>query len=236
MPRDYYKAVDDHDYVPMDADKELSMGFIRKVYGILAAQLTFTTAFCAWATLSEAVQQFMLENFALFICSCVLAIVICFALSCCPQNGRIVPRNYILLGLFTLCESYMVGALCAMTDPTIVLTAAVLTVGVTVALTLYACFTKTDFTVLGGMTWILCMVMLMFGIMLFFMHSSLLNTIYCVLGVLLYGLFLIIDTQLIVGGQKTYRLGYDDYILGAMMLYIDIIGMFVYILRLLRGE
>ena len=47
-----------------------------------------------------------------------------------------------------------------------------------------------------------------------------------------YGYYLIYDTQLIMGG-KTHSLSLDDYILGAMMIYLDIIIMFLEILKLL---
>ena len=58
------------------------------------------------------------------------------------------------------------------------------------------------------------------------------------MGVVLYGLFLIIDTMMIIKGDSMTGkgVGIDDYIIGAMMLYIDIIMMFVYILRLLGDK
>jgi hypothetical protein len=38
---------------------------------------------------------------------------------------------------------------------------------------------------------------------------------------------------LIVGGKK-HELSYDDYIIGALMLYVDIIGLFLELLELLN--
>jgi len=57
----------------------------------------------------------------------------------------------------------------------------------------------------------------------------------CALGVLLFGMYLVIDTQLIIG-QGRHSLGIDDYVLGALILYIDIIMIFVYLLQLLGGR
>ena len=51
----------------------------------------------------------------------------------------------------------------------------------------------------------------------------------CALGVLLFGLYLIFDTQLILGKGR-YSLSIDDYILGALVLYVDIIMIFIYLL------
>ena len=58
--------------------------------------------------------------------------------------------------------------------------------------------------------------------------------IYCLLGVILFSFYLIFDTQLILGGEGKYAsIGNDDYILAAMILYLDIINIFIYILQLL---
>ena len=46
-------------------------------------------------------------------------------------------------------------------------------------------------------------------------------------GIMIYGFYVIIDLHMIVN-----RLDLDDYIIGAITLYIDLITMFVYILML----
>jgi protein lifeguard len=48
----------------------------------------------------------------------------------------------------------------------------------------------------------------------------------------LYAFYLIVDTQLIMGGRRN-ELTLDNYILGAMLLYIDIIQLFLNLLRIL---
>lgn len=67
-----------------------------------------------------------------------------------------MPNNYIALSLFTFCMSVIVAAICGSVynfyqenGGFIVMAAALLTFGVTIALTLYACTTKTDFTMMG---------------------------------------------------------------------------------------
>ena len=47
-------------------------------------------------------------------------------------------------------------------------------------------------------------------------------------------MYLIIDTQLIMGGRNK-ELTLDNYVLGAVMLYIDIVQLFLQLLRIL-GE
>lgn len=48
----------------------------------------------------------------------------------------------------------------------------------------------------------------------------------------MYSAYLVIDTKLILGRGK-HNLSLDNYVLGAMMLYLDIIGLFLEILRVI---
>jgi FtsH-binding integral membrane protein len=50
----------------------------------------------------------------------------------------------------------------------------------------------------------------------------------------IYMIYILVDTQLIIGG-KNKRLSLDNYIMGTIILYTDIIGLFLKILDLL-GE
>jgi len=75
-----------------------------------------------------------------------------------------------------------------------------------------------------------------FIISLFMFPGHFLYVIYNVLGVLLYSLFLIIDTMMICNNgcgmskHKSMAMSMDDYVIGALMLYLDIVMLFVYIL------
>ena len=53
------------------------------------------------------------------------------------------------------------------------------------------------------------------------------------LTIFVFGFYLIYDTQLIVG-DKERGLSVDDYIIGALSLYIDIIRIFLEILKILN--
>lgn len=48
----------------------------------------------------------------------------------------------------------------------------------------------------------------------------------------IYSLYILIDTQLILGG-KNKELTYDNYILGSAILYADIISLFLKLLQIL---
>ena len=227
-----------------EKDYEDRRGFVKKVYGILATQLTITFGWTGIVVSSTDLTTSMRTDAAygaLIGCS-VLAMVIQCALLCCMKVARKSPTNYILLFGFTACWTFIVGAISAQYDPNTVLTAALLTALITVTLSVYACFTKTDFTAVCGP--FLC-----FGLMIICTMSIIMSIIcwstfsypdwwipfaagFCAI---LYGMFLLYDTQLIVGGHK-YELSLDDYIVGALILYIDIIMLFIELLRFMGGR
>merc|ERR1712070_864328 len=79
----------------------------------------------------------------------------------CGYDER-VPINYVLLAVFTLCVSWLVGMACAKYDAATVIEAAFLTAAVCGGLIVYAMTTKNDFTFCGPVLYILAMLMLTF--------------------------------------------------------------------------
>ena len=211
----------------------LRMGFIRKVYGILSLQLLMTTLFVGFA-FEPIFNLFLYNNIGLFYVAMMMNIAILLSMVCVPSLLRTVPTNYILLFVWTFCEGYMVATVAAFNPPEIVLTAAGLTALVSVALTVYAFTTKTDFTFLGGFLFVMTFIMLFWGI-LTLIFGFFFYTVYCVLGVMLFSIYLIFDTQLILG-KFGLQYSIDDYILASINIYIDIIQLFLYILQLLRRD
>lgn len=84
--------------------------------------------------------------------------------------------------------------------------ALVMTVGMTLALTIYAFTTKEDFTFFLAFMWIIGFALLFFAIFLIFTDNPILHIVYCILAIIFYSVYLIIDTQLIIGGKVYYHL------------------------------
>ena len=213
-----------------DVEKMMCRGFIRKVYGIISFQLIITVSICG-LTFFDDVKTFFVNYKAIFWVCLALNIAIIIPLVCFKSIARKVPVNYILLTLWTICESYMIAFVCTKYDPSVVLTAAAWTCAVTIAVSIYACTTKVDFTFLGAFLFASICLMLCFAIVLIFVNIRALHVIYCVLGVLVYSIYLIYDTQLVMG---KFGIEYvmEDYIIAALMIYIDIIQIFLYILQM----
>ena len=207
----------------------LRLGFIRKVYGILSFQLILTVIMCG-LTFINPVRKFYQSNITIFWICLVLSIFIIIPLICCRNIARKTPTNYILLTIWTICEGYMVATCCSFYSPEIVITAASLTCAITISLTVYACTTKTDFTFMGGLLFVSSCVLIFLGLFSF-IFGNFFRTLYCVLGVFLFSLYLIFDTQLVMGKfGSEYMI--DDYIIASIMIYIDIIQIFMYLLEL----
>lgn len=162
------------------------------------------------------------------------------ALICCRGLSRSVPTNYILLGIFTMCEAYLVGFIAAHYEPQIVLAAAFSTAGVTAAISVYAFTTKSDFTVCGPVFLVIGFTLCMTTLFIFIFGITtgqyrVAHMIICGIAVVLFSFYLLFDTQLIMGGKR-YEIEIDDYILGAIILYTDIITIFLYLLRIFGGK
>ena len=215
-----------------DCEVEDRLNFVRKVYGILTTQLLLTTLWAALVWNNSSLKNFVYDEYWLVWVFLGLAIGVEMTLICYRRVARKVPLNYFLLGVFTFAEAWIVGFICMFYDFEAIMTALLLTVGLTASLQAYAIFTKTDFTIMSGLLWIavgILMLTIVLG-MIFSENSAAFYVITCLV-LLVMGVFLIYDTQLITG-QGKYAMSIDDYILAALVLYIDIVTIFVELLSL----
>lgn len=220
-----------------DMPSHVRSGFIQKVYGILSAQLIVTAAVAAPFVLSHSVKAWVRQHPPFIMCVAVLNMLMMCVLVCpcgCEKNLRRFPQNFLLLFGFTMTEGVLVGVVCSAYTMTSVFYAVSATGFLVLGLSLFAVTTKSDFTGMGGYLFAGCLVMMLFGFLMMFVHVPFMKTLYCCFGVLLFSFYLIFDTQMIMG-NKGLCIGIDDYIFAALQLYIDIIQLFLYILQLL-GE
>ena len=211
-------------------------GFIIKTYGILLSQLAITIIFICLSFVPAINEYIKSKDFAsgtffitfiiLFLC---ITIFVCIMFSFFRDTARKVPINYILLLAFTLSMSFYCLIFCAFFDPEDVVAAGILTFAATVGLTVYAIRTKTDFLFLGGL--LFCFSFLMVFTIAFYFWIRV-TVFWLALGVLVYSLYLIYDTQLIIGNVGV-QYSIDDYCFAALNLYIDIIYLFLKILQLI---
>ncbi|XP_034241369.1 protein lifeguard 1 isoform X2 [Thrips palmi] len=218
------------------SDQSIRRGFIRKVYSILMAQLVVTTSIIAIFTYHEPTKTYVRQNKAVFWSSfgVMFACLICMA--CCTSVRRKAPMNFIFLGIFTLAESFMLGCAASSFRSEEVVMAAGFTAVVCFALTIFALQTKWDFTVLGGALFAGVIILLIFGIVVAFIPGKAATIAYASCGALLFSVYLIYDTQMMMGGKHKYSISPEEYIFAALNLYLDIINIFIYILSIIGAS
>ncbi|XP_045209479.2 protein lifeguard 1-like isoform X1 [Mercenaria mercenaria] len=214
------------------SDKEIRLGFIRKVYGILLMQIVVTIAIMSIFMYVPAAKEYSYANPWLMIVAMVLTFVLLIALACCPNVRRSFPTNFILLGLFTGLEAFMLGVVSSHYDTEAVLIAVGITAVVSLALTIFAFQTKWDFTMMGGMLFVFLIVLFCFGLLCAIIQSQFANLAYASLGALLFSAYLVFDTQMMMGGKHKYSISPEEYIFAALNLYLDIINLFLFILSI----
>ena len=96
--------------------------------------------------------------------------------------------------------------------------------------------TKWDFTACGGILFVCVIVLFLFGILAICMQNKVVNLIYASLGALIFSVYLVFDTQLMLGGKHKYSISPEEYIFAALNLYLDIINIFLYILAIVGGS
>ena len=214
---------------------QIRKGFIRKVFGIVSIQLFATFSFILLCH-TKTVKSFITHNqdlsIAIFVGSIVCFIICSCILTLSRRIARMVPQNYILLFLVTLSESILCSAVALTCSFEIVCASIVLTIAASIGIILFTLKTKQDLSWCGMALFVLVSQLIFFGLLNLFIRSQFLHMLYCFGATALVGMYLVYDVQLI-SGKFGREYSIDDYIFAAMELYIDIIRLFLEILRIL---
>lgn len=165
------------------------------------------------------------ENYTALIIGEFVILMATFFLS------KVTILNFVLLFSFTFITgmtlSPIMSALLLMpAGVSIIIQASVLTLSSVLGLTLFAFSTSKNFLGAQGM---------MFYILLFFtvlvglniyLQSTFLDTLYSFIGVLIFSIYLVIDTQRLIYDER------EDAVSAAIMIYLDILNLFINILKI----
>ena len=169
------------------------MQFVRKVYSILTVQLLATVALSSISFFSASYKSWIQSNQWMMWVSLFGAIGFMLLTF---WKRKSYPMNLAFLACFTGLEAYAISVITSFYDSRIVLEALIFTFGIFVALTLFACQTKYDFTswmpYLFGALWVL----ILFGFMAaFFPYSSGVELGYGIVAALIFSAYILVDTQ-----------------------------------------
>lgn len=72
--------------------------------------------------------------------------------------------------------------------------------------------------------------------MAIFVKGKVITLVYASLGALIFSIYLVYDTQLMMGGKHKYSISPEEYIFAALNLYLDIINIFLFILTIIGAS
>ena len=220
---------EDNKFSEEEIAKLIRSGFICKVYGIITYQIIITTIVIMLSLYYPSFKSFLQTDYIIY-CLCWLISIICVLIPFVSPGVYIeVPSNYITLTIFTLSYSYLVASKTCVYTPNSVITALILTFLTVVCLTIYAWKTDKDFTIMDGTLFTALVILIFSPIIYIFFPIPLFNLLLSFGGVIFICIYLIYDTQLLLGGHRM-KFSEDDYILASIVIYVDIIILFLKLL------
>jgi modulator of FtsH protease len=118
----------------------------------------------------------------------------------------------------------------SLVNPASIIQAGVLTVGIFGGLTAYVFISRRDFSFLRGMVVTGLIVVILAGLLNIFIGSSALGFAVSAAALLLFSGFVLYDTSNIIRRYPT-----NEYVAGALSLYLDAFNIFLALLRLLNA-
>ncbi|CAL1270432.1 unnamed protein product [Larinioides sclopetarius] len=214
------------------SEKSIRHAFIRKVYSILMVQLAITTGFICLFIYEPKVKLYSMQHPEMFWIAFIMTIILLIILACCESVRRRFPANFICLFLFTFFEAFLLGSAASRYDTEAVMIAVAICTVVCLGLTIFAFQTKIDFTVCSGFLMVAVLILVCFGFVAIFFPGRIIQLIYASLGAVIFSMYLVFDTQLMMGGKHKYSLSPEEYIFAALNIYLDVINIFMSILQI----
>lgn len=224
-----------HETKVATCSEAVRLGFLRKVYGILSVQLLVTVVVCGLFMVVPPLRTLAINGSGvIFFISMIGTFVTLMGMY---SNMDVYPRNLMLLGAFTVFESLLLAAVCVAYSEAglgqLIVEALAITLAVFSGITLYCFVSKRDFSFMYGFLYAALLGLIGASLVnLVFSFWSSTNHVMDMLiswgGASLFSLFILADTSMIM-----HRLSPDDYIIAAITLYLDLVNLFLYILRIL---
>lgn len=197
--------------------------FVSKVYTILGISLLLC---CAGAYFGLSMPT------SLYLPIIILEFVFLIA---CMLLQRSFPINILLLALFTstsgltlgpVLNSYVAQGMGDVIPMATGITA--LTFG---GLSMYVHLSKKDFSFLSGFLFIGLIGLILVSLASFLFHFPVSTTLYSAVGILIFSGYILVDTS-----NLLHRYRDEEYVAATIALYLDLINLFLFILRLLADR
>ena len=219
--------------------RKYQLDFIKKVYSIFTVQILSTIVITYIIMNNPSLSSLLQINFKIVtLFSAVSSIVAALALVLSPRCRYSSPLNFILLGLFSIFQSVTVGTFSTLFNPRTVCLGSMHTLSALLAITLYAFQPnpKYDLTASGNILLAALATLTTGTILNVFFRMPMVDNLLSGLMAVVYAGYIAHDTQMIVGGKSKRQYSTDDYILAALNMYQDAIGLYIQMMKLLRRD
>ncbi len=204
---------------------------VRRTYGLVLVGVVTTMFGVALAMIQPSLMRFAIEHpFITFLGGFLAPMFLA------QRWHREFPRNIALTLIGTTGAGVMIAPVLVLAErvqPGIVSQAGILTFTTFGALTVYAAVSRRDFSAWGGFFFVGLIVLLVTGILNIFFQNETASLWIAGATVLVFGGLLVFDTWRIL---RTDTYGPDDYVIAAVSIYLDLLNIFLAILRLLGGN
>jgi len=203
------------------------VGFIRKVYGLFFAGILFAMVGVGIGFSFPSIMLAIIEHRWISLFVLIGAVI-------GTQAVRLV-KGINLLALFgftTLMGIFLspLLAILAINNPESIVQSGVLTLGIFGGLTVYAFVSKKDFSFMKGMLTVGLTVVVLSVVLNLLIASSAFSFGIAVASLLLFSGYVLYDTQ-----QILHRYPTNEYVAGALDLFLDVYNIFVALLRILNA-
>lgn len=236
--------------IVVTCDSQARQQFMARVYSILSSQLLLSLCFIGAVYRFPSFQEFLINHLFIWVFAIIFTLVSCIWVSVAPSPQEFEENESIpwyaltsrgqkwLLFLFTLCESYCLAGTVMFEAQDTVASALLITTVVVFGISIMAFsgrFQVSEGTMgsvyawLGMGLWMLigiCITSLLFGGL-----SSNMSVLTGWLGAVVFSVYLFLDTQLIF---RKVHIG--EEVKCAMMLYLDIVNLFLSLLRIMSNN
>ena len=219
-------------YAPPVPASEVSVqervGFIRKVYALFFAATLFAIGGAVIGINTPPLLLFAAQHPWIMFFMMIGGVMAAQALRHKPGINLVALFGFTTFtGIVISPLLYIIGR----TNPNSILQAGLLTVGIFGGLTAYVFISNRDFSFLRGMVTVGLIVVILAGVMnLLFVGSMGLGFALAIATLLLFSGFVLYDTSNIIRRYPT-----NEYVAGALDLYLDAFNMFLALLRILNA-
>ena len=201
---------------------------VRRTYALVFVSVLCTVAGATFAlSQPQLMQAVAVHPFIATACFFAPLLMANFARNAFPANIALVLLFTFVAGVFISPVLYLYGR----TQPGLITQAAILTIGAFGVLTLYAFVSRRDFSAWGSFFTMGLWVLIGTMFLNFFFRNPAMDLWLAGMTVIIFGGLLVFDTWRI---RNVY--GPDEYVGAAVNIYLDLLNLFLGILRVLGGR